>query len=68
MILIDFVNLVNYKVYMNDKLKNTENESQIIRKEDLSRHNEKGIYMRDDHCDWGSSGMEALVDQINDGN
>jgi hypothetical protein len=68
MILIDFVNLVNYKVYMDDKLKNTENKSQIIRKEDLSRHNEKGIYMRDDHCDWGSSGMEALVDQINDGN
>jgi len=67
-ILIDFVNLVNYKVYMNDKLKNIENESQIIRKEDLSRHNEKGIYMRDDHCDWGSSGMEALVDQINDSN
>jgi hypothetical protein len=24
--------------------------------------------MRDDHCDWGSSGMEALVDQINDSN
>ena len=22
--------------------------------------------MRDDHCDWGSSGMEALVGQIND--
>ena len=53
---------------MDEKLKNTENEAQIIRKEDLSRHNEKGIYMRDDHCDWGSSGMEALVGQINDGN
>ena len=65
---MDFVNLVNYKIYMDDKLKNTENEAQIIRKEDLSRHNEKGIYMRDDHCDWGSSGMEALVGQINDGN
>ena len=65
---MEFVNLVNYKVYMNDKLKNTENEAQIIRKEDLTRHNEKGIYMRDDHCDWGSSGMEALVEQINDGN
>ena len=65
---MEFVNLVNYKVYMNDKLKNTENEAQIIRKEDLTRHNEKGIYMRDDHCDWGSSGMEALVDQINDSN
>jgi hypothetical protein len=68
MILLDFVNLVNYNIYMDEKLKNTENEVQIIRKEDLSRHNEKGIYMRDDHCDWGSSGMEALVDQINDGN
>jgi hypothetical protein len=65
---VEFVNLVNYKVCMNDKLKNTENEAQIIRKEDLTRHNEKGIYMRDDHCDWGSSGMEALVDQINDSN
>ena len=65
---MDFVNLVNYKIYMNDKLKNTENEAQIIRKEDLTRHNENGIYMRDDHCDWGSSGMEALVEQINDGN
>ena len=66
--MLAFVNLVNYKIYMNDKLKNTENEAQIIRKEDLTRHNEKGIYMRDDHCDWGSSGMEALVEQINDGN
>ena len=65
---MEFVNLVNYKIYMDDKLINTENEAQIIRKEDLSRHNEKGIYMRDDHCDWGSSGMEALVEQINNGN
>ena len=66
--MLAFVNLVNYKIYMDDKIKNTENDAQIIRKEDLSRHNEKGIYMRDDHCDWGSSGMEALVDQINSGN
>ena len=61
-----FVNLVNYKILMNDKLKNTENDAQIINHEDLVRHNNKGIYMRDDHCDWGSSGMEAFVDQIND--
>ena len=66
--LLAFVNLVNYKVYMNEKLKNTENEAQIIREEDLSAYRAKGIYMRDDHCDWGSSGMEALVDQINDSN
>ena len=53
---------------MNDKIKNTENEAQIIREEDVSQYKAKGIYMRDDHCDWGSSGMEALVDQINDSN
>ena len=62
------VNLVNYKIYMDDKLKNTENEAQIIRKEDLTRHNEKGIYMRDDHCDWGSSGMNDLIKSLDDNN
>ena len=65
---MDIVNFVKYIIYMDKNLKNTENEAQIIKKEDLSQHNQKGIYMRDDHCDWGSSGMEALVDQINDGN
>ena len=53
---------------MDDKIKNTENEAQIIREEDISQYNVKCIYMRDDHCDWGSSGMDALVDQINDSN
>ena len=47
---------------MDEKLKNTENEAQIIRHEDLARHNRRGIYMRDDHCDWGSSGMNDLND------
>jgi len=65
--LIAFVNIVNYKKYMDDKLKNTENEAQIISQEDLARHNSSGIYMRDDHCDWGSSGMKDLVDSLNDG-
>ena len=65
---MDFVNPVNYKVYMNDKLKNSENEAQIIRHEDLARHNSKGIYMRDDHCDWGSSGMNDLTEKLNDSN
>ena len=53
---------------MDDKIKITENEAQIIREEDISQYNAKGIYMRDDYCDWGSSGMDALVDQINDSN
>ena len=55
---------------MDDKIKNTENEAfrRQLREEDISQYNAKGIYMRDDHCDWGSSGMDALVDQINDSN
>ena len=35
---VDFVNLVNYKQYMENKLKNYENEAQIINHEDLARH------------------------------
>ena len=53
---------------MDNKLNNSENETQIIRQEDLVRHNSKGIYMRDDHCDWGSSGMKDLVETLNDSN
>ena len=65
---VDFVNLVNYKIYMDEKLKNTKNEAQIIRHEDLARHNSRGIYMRDDHCDWGSSGMNDLTETLTDSN
>ena len=65
---MEIVNLVNYKIYMNKKLKNTENEAQIIRKEDLDLHHSRGIYMRDDHCDWGSSGMNDLIETSNDNN
>ena len=65
---MDFVNFVNYKIYMDEKLKNKENEAQIIRHEDLARHNSRCIYMRDDHCDWGSSGMKDLVETLNDSN
>ena len=61
---MDFVNLVNYKVYMDEKLKNSENEAQIIRHEDLATHNSKGIYMRDDHCDWGSSGINEFTNEF----
>ena len=53
---------------MDDKLKNNENEAQIIKHEDLARHNNKGIYMRDDHCDWGSSGLNDLAESHKDSN
>ena len=66
--LIDFVNFVKYITYMDKNLKNTENEAQIIKKEDLDQHNSRGIYMRDDHCDWGSSGMSELIKTLDDSN
>ena len=53
---------------MNKNIKNNENEAQIIKHEDLAKHNSRGIYMRDDHCDWCSSGMKDLADTLNDGN
>ena len=53
---------------MTDKFKNSDNEAQIIKNEDLARHNSKGIYMRDDHCDWGSSGMQDLVETPRESN
>ena len=65
---MDIVNFVNYKIYMNKNLKYTENEAQIIKKEDLDQHNSRGIYMRDDHCDWGSSGMNDLIKSLDDNN
>ena len=65
---MDFVNLVNYTIYMDEKLKNKENEAQIINHEDLAKHNNRGIYMRDDHCDWGSSGMSDLIKSLDDNN
>ena len=34
---------------------------QIIQKEDWNRYNQSGIYLRDDHCDWGSSGMNEFT-------
>ena len=65
---MDIVNFVNYKIFMNKNLKNTENEAQIIKKEDLDQHYSRGIYMRDDHCDWGSSGMNDLIKSLDDNN
>ena len=53
---------------MDIKLKNAENEVQIINQEDFDHHNSRGIYMRDDHCDWGSSGMSDLIKSLDDNN
>ena len=54
---MEFVNLVNYIVYMSDLNKNTHNQ---ITEQDIKEHRSRGIYLRDDHCDWGSSGIEEI--------
>ena len=67
-ILVSFVNPVNYKVYMNNKNNNKskENKSQITQKEDHKQYNRSGIYLRDDHCDWGSSGMNEFTNEFSE--
>ena len=67
-ITIEIVNAVNYKVYMNDKnnKKSKEDKSQITQKEDQRLYNQSGIYLRDDHCDWGSSGMNEFTNEYSE--
>ena len=62
------VNFVNYKVYMNNKnnSKNLENQSQIATQETSGQNSKSGIYLRDDHCDWGSSGMNEFTNEYSE--
>jgi len=43
--------------------KSKEGKSRITQKEDRILYNQAGIYMRDDHCDWGSSGMNEYTNE-----
>jgi len=64
------VNFVNYKVYMNNKNnnKNQEIQSQVGKQETVSQNSKSGIYLRDDHCDWGSSGMNEFTNEYSENN
>ena len=66
--LIDFVNFVNYKLCMDYKNtnKNQEIQSQFTKKEDQNQYNQSSIYLRDDHCDWGSSGMNEFTNEYSE--
>ena len=65
---MELVNLVNYKVYMDNEnnSKSKRNKSQITHKDDCGQDNRSGIYMRDDHCDWGSSGMNEFTNEYSE--
>ena len=50
---------------MNNKnnIKSQENKSQMTQKGDYNESKQSGIYLRDDHCDWGSSGMNEYTNE-----
>ena len=64
---MDLVNFVNYKFGMeNLNNKNQENQSRITNEEDHTQNSQSGIYLRDDHCDWGSSGMNEFTNEFSE--
>jgi len=62
---VDFVNLVNYIKVMNNKNKKIQQKSQEI-SADNTNNQSSGIYLRDDHCDWGSSGMNEFTNEYSE--
>ena len=62
-----FVKIVNYKVDMNSEnsKKTQENKAQNSHQDTNDKRSKSGIYLRDDHCDWGSSGMNEFTNEYN---
>ena len=54
---------------MNNKsnIKEPGNKLQVTEKQDLYQYSETGVYLRDDHCDWGSSGMNEFTNEYSEG-
>jgi hypothetical protein len=53
---------------MNDKNinKNQENQREINENNNQNHFSQSGIYLRDDHCDWGSSGMNEFTQEFSE--
>ena len=64
---MDFVNIVNYNFLMNNEniKKTQENQVQNNHQDTNDKRSKSGIYLRDDHCDWGSSGMNEFTNEYN---
>ena len=45
-------------------LKSQENTSE----KNMPSNSSSGIYLRDDHCDWGSSGMNEFTQEFGENN
>ena len=46
--------------------KNQENQSEISENNTQNQFSQSGIYLRDDHCDWGSSGMNEFTQEYSE--
>ena len=65
-IFVDFVNIVNYKDFMENKNKSKNQVNKALNQHpNNDNDNSSGIYLRDDHCDWGSSGMNEFTNEYN---
>jgi len=51
---------------MDKNKNNTEISSNITNDQEHQEHKSRGIYLRDDHCDWGSSGMNEFTKEYSD--
>ena len=53
---------------MNEKNinKNQENQREINENNNQNQFSQSGIYLRDDHCDWGSSGMNEFTQEFSE--
>ena len=53
---------------MNDKNinKNQENQREINENDNQNQFSQSGIYLRDDHCDWGSSGTNEFTQEFSE--
>ena len=44
--------------------KTQENNTEINHADTNDKRAKSGIYLRDDHCDWGSSGMNEFTNEF----
>jgi len=46
--------------------KNQEDQIEINENDNQNQFSQSGIYLRDDHCDWGSSGMNEFTQEYSE--
>ena len=46
--------------------KKQENQGEFNENNNQNQFSKSGIYLRDDHCDWGSSGMNEFTQEFSE--